>query len=70
MADMQQGQIVNPIQIQKYLSDIDYPCEKQDLLDAADVQGADDNVMYTLSQLPEREYNSPNDVAEEIGNLT
>lgn len=68
---MHQGQeIVNPIQIQKFLSDIDYPCDKRELIDTAEAQGADENAMYTLEQLPEREYNSPNDVTEEIGNLT
>ncbi len=58
---------VNPIQVQKYLSGIDYPASKQELVRRAEDQGADDNVRQTLERLPEREYNSPNDVSEAIG---
>ncbi len=58
---------VNPIQLQKYLGGVDYPARKQDLLDRAKKQGADDNVMETLRSLPRDEFNSPNDVSEAIG---
>ena len=57
---------VNPIQLQKYLSGIDYPARKQDLVERAQQQGADDNVLQTLKSLGRDEFNSPNDVSEAL----
>jgi hypothetical protein len=57
---------VNPIQLQKYLSGIDYPARKQDLIQRAQEQGADDNVLQTLKSLNRDEFNSPNDVSEAL----
>jgi hypothetical protein len=58
---------VNPIQLQKYLGGIDYPARKQDLIQRAEEQGADDNVLQTLKSLNRDEFNSPNDVSEALG---
>ncbi len=58
---------VNPIQLQKFLGGVDYPARKQDLLDRAKRQGADENVLETLRSLDRDEFNSPNDVSEAIG---
>ena len=60
---------VNPIQLQKFLGGIDYPTEKKTLLETARKQGADDNAVNVLEQLPEQKYNSPNDVSEAVGKL-
>jgi hypothetical protein len=60
---------VNPIQVQKFLSGIDYPASKEDLVKRAQDQGADDNVVQTLQNLPADRFNSPNDVSEAIGKL-
>lgn len=60
---------VNPIQVQKFLSGVDYPIGKQELVDHAKSQGADDEVTQTLENLPFEEFNSPNDVSEAIGKL-
>ncbi len=59
----------NPIQLQKFLSGVDYPARKQDLIDRARQQGADDNVVQTLERLPRDDFNSPNDVSEAFGDL-
>jgi uncharacterized protein DUF2795 len=59
--------VANPIQVQKFLSDVDYPANKDELTRRASERGADENVMRTLTALPERRYDSPNDVSEEIG---
>ena len=61
---------VNPIQVQKFLKGIDYPCSKDDLLKTAESKGADERVMNTLKQLPDREYDAPTAVTREIGNLS
>jgi hypothetical protein len=57
---------VNPIQLQKYLSGIDYPAKKQDLIERARQKGADDNVLQTLKSLNREDFNSPNDVSEAL----
>lgn len=57
---------VNPIQLQKYLSGIDYPAKKQDLIRTAEKHGADDNVLETLKSLKRDDFNSPNDVSEAL----
>jgi hypothetical protein len=72
MADRQthtSDEIPNPIQIQKYLSDIDYPTDKQNLLKHAEKEGADDKVMDALRQLPDESYDSPVAVSREIGKM-
>jgi Protein of unknown function (DUF2795). len=61
------GMAANPIQLQKYLSGIDYPASKQELIERAQEKGADDNVLSTLRSLPRDEFNSPNDVSEALG---
>jgi hypothetical protein len=61
--------IVNPIQLQKYLKGLDYPVSKQQLIEAAKKNGADENVLATLQQLPDKKYDAPVDVSEEVGKL-
>lgn len=62
-------EVPNPIQIQKYLSGIDYPTDKQNLLKHAEKEGADDKVMDALRQLPDKSYNGPVAVSREIGKM-
>ncbi len=61
--------LANPIHLQKYLAGMDYPANKKDLVKHAKEKGADENVIYTLEKLPEREYNGPAGVAKEVGKL-
>ncbi len=56
----------NPIQIQKFLSGIDYPAKRAELLSRAKESGADNNVMEALQALPDREYDSPTAVSSAI----
>lgn len=58
---------INPVQLQKYLSGVDYPASKSDLIQAAQREGADQNAIAVLHKLPEQRYNSPNDVSEAVG---
>jgi hypothetical protein len=60
---------INPVQLQKFLSGVDYPASKSELLDAARSEGADQNAVTTLERLPEQDFNSPNDVSEAVGKL-
>jgi hypothetical protein len=61
--------IPNPIQVQKFLGGLDYPVGKQDILDKARSEGADDNVMEALERIPDEEYASPVDISRQIGKL-
>ncbi len=58
---------VNPIQLQKYLKGMDYPAQKQDLLEHAKEHGADRDICSTLEQLPDEEYETPADVSKAVG---
>lgn len=60
---------VNPIQVQKFLSGIDYPVEKARVVETARNEGADENVMEVLNRLPDRTFNGPNAISEEIGKI-
>jgi hypothetical protein len=60
---------VNPIELQKYLGGLEYPTDKQSLVNKAREKGADDNVIQTLQRLPMDRFNSPNDVSEAFGKM-
>lgn len=60
---------VNPIQLQKHLKGMDYPASKQDLIQHAKKNGADDNVNSALEQLPDEEYETPAEVSKAIGQV-
>ncbi|MDI2099223.1 DUF2795 domain-containing protein [Ruicaihuangia caeni] len=57
----------SPIEVQKHLSGVDYPATKDELLRAAEVNGADDDIIDLLDGLDDRTYESPADVSEELG---
>lgn len=59
----------NPIQVQEYLSGMDYPADKEEIIDHARDQGADEDVMQTLQQLPEQDYRTAADVSRAIGQI-
>jgi hypothetical protein len=58
-----------PVQVQKFLGGLDYPCTREQILQKARSEGADQNVMRALEQLPERRFESPVSISKEIGNL-
>lgn len=60
---------VNPIQLQKHLKGVDYPASKEELIEQAQEQGADENVLSALKQLPDEQYETPADVSKAIGEL-
>ena len=69
MSEQEQQEKVNPIQVQKFLGGIDYPTDKQTIIDTAKREGADERVLSTLSRIPDKQYNGPNEVSRQIGNL-
>ena len=56
----------NPIQVQKYLSGIDYPASKDTIVEAAEKQGAGADVLDALRAIPEGDYDKPTDVSSAV----
>jgi hypothetical protein len=60
---------VNPIQLQKHLKGVDYPASKEQLIQHAQKQGADENAIAALQQIPDQEYEAPTDVSQAVGDV-
>lgn len=57
---------VNPIELQKHLGGVDYPASRDDLVAAAEKNGAGDDVLDALKGLPERDFDAPTDVTQAV----
>lgn len=57
----------NPIELQKYLSGVDYPARRDDLVRAAEKNGAGKDTLDVVRGLPDRTYEGPSGVSKEIG---
>lgn len=57
----------NPIQVQKYLSGVDYPCDKSDLVEHARSEDAPREVIEALDGIRAGTYETPADVSEQLG---
>lgn len=60
---------LSPAQIQQYLGGVDYPSSKEDLIEHAREEGAEDDVIDMIEGLPMDRFNSPNDVSEAISGM-
>lgn len=60
---------VNPVQVQKFLSGMNYPADKDQICSHAKSEGADNNIISLLKKLPNDNYQTPADVSQAIGNL-
>jgi hypothetical protein len=56
----------SPIELQKHLSGVDYPASRDDLVQHAESQGADEEILDKLRQIPDREYDGPSGVSKEF----
>jgi hypothetical protein len=59
----------NPIQIQKFLSGIDYPANRETLIARAKESGADSNVLDALQNIPDKEYDGPTAVSSAVSDV-
>jgi hypothetical protein len=59
----------NPIQIQKYLSGIDYPASKDTIVETAEKENAPDDVLDALRAIPEGDYDAPTAVSSAVSNV-
>jgi len=53
----------SPIDLQKALSGMDYPATKDQIVQHAEQNGADDDVLQTLRGIEDREYDGPSGVS-------
>jgi Protein of unknown function (DUF2795) len=56
----------SPIDIQKALSGAKYPSSKQDLIEHAKNNGADDEIVNSLNKLPDGEISGPDQVQKAV----
>lgn len=62
-------QPANPIQVEKCLKGMDYPANKNDVINYARQHGADQQVEQTLNRLPNETFNKPTDISKAIGEM-
>ena len=54
------------IEVQKHLRGMDYPASKDDLVEHARGQGAPEEVLNLLEDLPDQNYTSPAEVTQAV----
>jgi hypothetical protein len=59
----------SPINVAHHLRGIDFPVAKKDLIDHANSNKADKDVIEILQQMPDREYASMADVMKGVGDV-
>ncbi|WP_407297527.1 DUF2795 domain-containing protein [Stutzerimonas zhaodongensis] len=57
----------SPANVTTYLKGIDYPAQKEDLLQHAQKNGAEPEVLDVLKGMPDQEYNNMADVMKGYG---
>lgn len=60
----------DPIEIQKYLSGIDYPASKDDIVATAEREGAAGDALDALKDIPDGEYDAPTAVSSAISDAS
>ena len=60
---------VSPAQVEKYIKGIKFPASKQQLLQQAEINNANDDVLNILENVPDKEFNSPIDISIAIGKM-
>lgn len=60
----------NPVEVQKNLKGVDYPADKQELIQHARQHGANQDVISLLEQLPDKQqYENPTDLNKALGEI-
>ena len=57
---------LNAAQVEKYIAGIDFPCDKEGLIDCAKKNKAPDEVLEVMQQFSQKEFNSPMEVAQQF----
>ncbi|CAJ62582.1 MULTISPECIES: DUF2795 domain-containing protein [Frankia] len=54
------------IEAQKFLKGVDYPADRSAIVKKAKENGADESIVRTLEQIPDRQYSGPNAISKEL----
>jgi hypothetical protein len=57
----------NPISVQEFLSEVEYPATTDDLIKAAHGNDAPLQIVEAIKDLPDKEFDSPVEVSEALG---
>lgn len=58
---------VSPAEVEKYIGGVNFPCQKDGLIQQAQSNHAPQEVMDALNRTPDREYSSAADLAKGLG---
>lgn len=61
---------INPTQVQQYLSGMDFPASRDDVVRHAKANGADERICDMLAQLPANHFESPTDISSAISGMS
>lgn len=56
-------------QVSQYLRGVNFPADKQKIVDMAKSNGAPDPIVQMLNRLPSKQYNRQNEIEEEFGKM-
>jgi len=59
----------SPIEVQKYLHGLEYPAQREEIIDKAEEEGADAEILELLQKLPDKDYESPVEVSSAVSKL-
>lgn len=59
----------SPAAVERYIKGIHFPAGKEDLLNQAKENKAPNDVMHVIKQFEDKEFNSPVDIAKEVGRI-
>ena len=57
----------NPIEVQQHLKGMNYPASKEQVVELARENGADDGLIQALENVRSNEFDGPDDVMEALG---
>ena len=60
---------VSPAQVEKSIKGIKFPASKQDLIQQAEFNDANQDVLNILNNVPDKQFNSPIEISIAIGKM-
>ncbi|MBW1989205.1 MAG: DUF2795 domain-containing protein [Deltaproteobacteria bacterium] len=57
-------------EIGRYLRNLNYPATREDIVQNATEQGADEELLDAMRRLPSRQYNAPVEINQALGDVS
>jgi len=61
---------INPIELQKHLSGLDYPATKDAIVKKAEESGADSDAVDALRKIADKEYDAPTAINQAVSDAS